>query len=70
VLAFGVDRAGVAPWWLAALMPLGMVGIAGSLQYPAALVASAFALLASFGAIGVSLLRAPDDAELPESAPV
>jgi hypothetical protein len=34
VLAVGVARAHVLPGWLAALMPLGMVGVAGSLQYP------------------------------------
>jgi hypothetical protein len=59
VLAVGLTRAGILPAWLAALMPLGMVGIAGSLQYPAALVLSGLALLVSFGFIGVQLLRAP-----------
>ncbi|MFG2991216.1 hypothetical protein ACGFZK_18355 [Streptomyces sp. NPDC048257] len=59
VLAVGLHRAGVAPGWLAALMPLGMVGVAGSLQYPVLLVISALALLVSFGTVGVKLLRAP-----------
>jgi hypothetical protein len=59
VLAVGITRAHVLPSWLAALMPLGMVGVAGSLQYPPLLVSSALALLASFGLVGMRLLRAP-----------
>jgi len=47
------------PFGLAVLMPLGLVGIAGSLQYPVLLVLSALALCASFGVIGVKLLRTP-----------
>jgi hypothetical protein len=39
-----------------------MAGIAGSLQYPIALVLSGLALVASFGFAGVELLRAPSDA--------
>jgi hypothetical protein len=69
VLAVGVARAGVLPGWLAALMPLGMVGVAGSLQYPPLLVISALALLASFGFVGLRLLRAPS-AALAEERPV
>ncbi|MFD9417236.1 DUF4386 family protein [Streptomyces goshikiensis] len=59
VLAVGVHRAGIAPEWLAALMALGMVGVAATLQYPVLLVISALALLAGFGTVGVKLLRAP-----------
>ena len=62
VLAVGLTRAAVMPGWLAALMPIGMVGLAASLQYPAALILSALALLASFGFVGVKLLRAPNAA--------
>jgi hypothetical protein len=69
VLAVGVARAGVAPWWLAALIPLGMVGVAGTLQYPVALVVSALALLAGFGTVGAKLLRAPT-ASLSAAGPV
>ena len=69
VLAVGVARAGVLPGWLAALMPLGMAGVAGSLQYPPLLVISALALLASFGFVGLRLLRAPS-AALAEKRPV
>jgi hypothetical protein len=49
VLAVGLGRAGVLPYWLALLMPIGMAGIAGSLQYPVALVLSGSPLVASFG---------------------
>ena len=69
VLAVGVARAHVLPGWLAALMPIGMAGVAGSLQYPALLVISALALLASFGLVGMRLLRAPS-AALAEKRPV
>jgi hypothetical protein len=57
VLAVGLTRADVVPSWLAALMPLGLVGVAASLQYPVLLILSALALLASFGIVGVNLLR-------------
>jgi hypothetical protein len=69
VLAVGVARAGVLPHWLAWLMPLGMIGIAGSLQYPILLVLSGLALLTSFGTVGVKLLRTPNMA-LAAAAPV
>jgi hypothetical protein len=69
VLAVGLTRAGILPAWLAALMPLGMIGIAGFLAYPFALVISALALLASFGFAGLKLLRAPS-AALSEAGPV
>src|SRR2546423_597010 len=38
--------------------PRGVAGVAGALQYPL-LVISALALLASFGPVGLRLLRAP-----------
>ena len=50
-------------------VPLGMVGVAGSLQYPVLLVISALALLASFGFVGLRRLRAPS-AALAEERPV
>jgi hypothetical protein len=62
VLAVGLARVSVLAVWLAALMPIGMVGIAASLQYPVALILSGLALLASFGFVGVKLLRAPNAA--------
>jgi Domain of unknown function (DUF4386) len=62
VLGVGLARAGVMPVWLAALMPIGMIGIAVSLQYPVALIFSGLALLASFGFVGLKLLRTPSTA--------
>ena len=49
------------PGWLAALMPIGIIGVAASLQYPVLLVLSGVALLASFGYIGLKLLRTPTE---------
>jgi hypothetical protein len=69
VLAVGLHRAGVLPLWLGVLMPLGMTGIASFLEYPVPLVLSAVALLASFGTVGVRLLRAPNGT-LSQAAPV
>jgi hypothetical protein len=69
VLAVGLTRAAVIPGWLAALMPIGMVGIAASLQYPVLLVLSGLALLASFGYVGLKLLRTPTEA-FPSLGPV
>jgi hypothetical protein len=59
VLAVGTARAGVLPTWLAVLMPVGMMGVAGALAYPVLLVISSLALLTSFGTVGVKLLKAP-----------
>ena len=69
VLAVGTARAGILPGWLAALMPIGMAGVAGSLAHPVPLILSALALLASFGLVGVRLLRAPSGA-LSKAGPV
>ena len=43
-------------------MPLGMVGMEEFLEYPVLLIISALALLASFGLVGVRLLRTPSGA--------
>jgi hypothetical protein len=69
VLAVGLHRAGILPLWLGVLMPVGMVGVAASLDYPVLLVLSALFLLASFGLVGVRLLRTPNGT-LSEAAPV
>jgi hypothetical protein len=69
VLAVGLHRASVLPFWLSLLMPVGLIGVAASLQYPVLLVLSAVALCASFGVVGVKLLRAPT-AALSTSGPV
>jgi hypothetical protein len=57
VLAVGLGRAGVLPYWLAFIDAIGMAGIAGSLQYPVALVLSGSPLVASFGFASLKLLR-------------
>ena len=44
-------------------MPLGIIGVAGTLQYRVLLVLSALALIASFGYVGVKLLRSPDEVQ-------
>jgi hypothetical protein len=62
VLAYGLIKASVVPAWVAWLMPIGIIGIAGTLQYTVLLILSALALLASFGYVGVSLLRTPKGA--------
>jgi hypothetical protein len=69
VLAIGTVRAGILPVWLAWLMPVGMVGIAGSLEYPVILILMALALLASFGFVGVRVLRGTSGV-LSKAAPV
>ena len=69
VLAVGLHRAGILPTWLAVLMPVGMAGVAGALDYRPLLVLSALFLLASFGTVGVRLLRAPNGSRS-EAAPV
>jgi hypothetical protein len=69
VLAVGLHRAGILTGWLAALMPIGMLGMAGFLDYRLLLVLSALFLLASFGLVGVRLLRSPNGT-VSEAAPV
>jgi hypothetical protein len=63
------DSAERASFRIGSLMPIGMAGIAGTLQYPVALVLSGLALLASFGFAGLKLLKAPSEA-LSVAAPV
>ena len=69
VLAVGTARAGILPGWLAWLMPAGMFGVAASLDYPVLLTISALALLATFGLVGVRVLRGKSEA-LSKAAPV
>jgi hypothetical protein len=69
VLAVGFHRAGILPGWLAALMPIGMVGVAATLDYPVPLVISGLLLLVSYGIVGLRLLRAPD-ATISQPAPI
>ena len=68
MLAVGLHWAGILTGWLA-LMPIGMMGMAFFLEFPVLLVLSALLLLASFGTVGVKLLRAPTGM-LPEPRPI
>lgn len=70
MIAVGLSRAGVIPLPLALLMPIGMAGMASFLEFPVPLVLSALALLASFGVVGVKLLREPSQRAVSEPAPV
>jgi hypothetical protein len=69
VLCAGLHRAGIAPFWLSLLIPLGVVGVIGTLEYPPLLIGSALLLVASMGTIGLRQLRAPDDATASQPAP-
>jgi hypothetical protein len=69
VLCTGLHRAGIVPFWLGLLIPLGVVGVIGTLEYPPLLIASALLLVASMGTIGLWQLRAPDDAMASQPAP-
>jgi hypothetical protein len=69
VLAYGLIKASVVPAWVAWLMPIGIIGIAGTLQYTSLLILSALALIASFGYVGVGLLRSPTATTLDRAAP-
>jgi hypothetical protein len=62
VLAYGLIEAKVVPAWVAVLVPLGVIGIAGTLQYTVLLILSALALIAGFGCVGVKLLKPPGEA--------
>jgi hypothetical protein len=69
VLCVGLHRAAIIPFWLALLMPLGVLGVISFLEYPPLLIGSALLLVASIGTVGLRQLRAPDDAEA-EARPV
>ena len=60
VTCVGLHRAGILHFGLALLLPLGVVGILTSLEYPPLLIASGLCVCASVGTVGVRQLRAPD----------
>jgi hypothetical protein len=68
VLCVGLHRAAIIPFWLALLMPIGVVGVISSLEYPPVLIGSALLLVASMGTVGLRQLRAPDDATASQPA--
>ena len=69
VTCVGLHRAGILPFWVALLMPIGVVGVLSFLEYPPLLIASGLCLCASVGTVGVRQLRAPDDAMASQPAP-
>jgi Domain of unknown function (DUF4386) len=68
VTCVGLHRAGILPFWLALLMPIGVLGVLSFLEYPPLLIASGLCLCASVGTVGVRQLRAPDDATASQPA--
>jgi hypothetical protein len=70
VTGVGLHRAGIIPFWLAMLMPLGVLGVISFLEYPPLLIASGLLLCASIGTVGVRQLRAPDDATASQPAAI
>jgi hypothetical protein len=60
VLCVGLHRAAIIPFWLALLMPLGVLGVISFLEYPPLLIGSALLLVVSIGT--VRQLRASEDA--------
>ena len=70
VTCVGLHRAGILPFWVALLMPIGVIGVLSFLEYPPLLIASGLCLCASIGTVGVRQLRAPDDATASQPAPV
>jgi hypothetical protein len=69
VTCVGLHRAGILNFFLALLLPIGVVGILSFLEYPPLLIASGLCLCASLGTVGVRQLRA-QDAPVPHAAPV
>jgi hypothetical protein len=69
VTCVGLHRAGILPFWVALLMPIGVIGVLAFLEYPPLLIASGLCLCASVGTVGVRQLRAPDDATASQPAP-
>ena len=68
VTCVGLHRAGILNFFLALLLPIGVVGILSFLEYPPLLIASGLCLCASLGTVGVRQLRA-SDAPVPQGAP-
>jgi hypothetical protein len=68
VTCVGLHRAGILNFFLALLLPIGVVGILSFLEYPPLLIASGLCVCASIGTVGVRQLRTPD-ATVPQPAP-
>ena len=62
VIAVGLHRAGIAPFWRAVLLPIGVAGVISFLDYPPLEIASGLCVAAALLPIGVRQLRgAPDE---------
>jgi hypothetical protein len=70
VTCVGLHRAGILNFWLALLLPIGVLGVLSFLEYPPLLIASGLCLCASVGTVGVRQLRAPDAMVPEQPAPV
>ncbi|HEX6052275.1 MAG TPA: hypothetical protein VFZ21_23580 [Gemmatimonadaceae bacterium] len=62
VTSVGLHRAGILPYWVALLMPIGVFGVLAFLEYPPLLIGAGLCLCASVGTVGVRQLREPDEA--------
>jgi hypothetical protein len=60
VVGVGLHRAGILPFWLGLLMPIGILGIMTFLEYPPLEIASGLCVCASIGIVGVRQLRTPN----------
>jgi hypothetical protein len=61
VIAVGLHRAGIAPFWRAVLLPIGVAGVISFLDYPPLEIASGLCVAAALLPIGVRQLIAPDE---------
>jgi hypothetical protein len=61
VTAVGLHRAGVAPFWRALLLPIGIAGVISFLDYPVLEIASGIFVATALLPIGVRQFRAPDE---------
>jgi hypothetical protein len=59
VTAVGLHRAGIAPFWRAVLLPIGVAGVISFLDYPPLEIASGLAVCVSVIPVGMRQLRAP-----------
>jgi hypothetical protein len=60
VTCIGLHRAGILNFWLALLLPIGIVGVLSFLETPPLEIASGLCVCASVGTVGVRQLRTPD----------
>jgi hypothetical protein len=63
VIGIGLHRAGILPFWLGLLLPIGIVGVMAFLDYPPLLIAAGLCVCASVGTVGVRQLRTLDAPE-------